>query len=90
MIKIDSFKTWGEQTTVTNQTVSVLTINYHDEKWFCIESRAGCKYNDMQDIYNHCIGIGNKIFSINNNLYFDSEAFFNIDLMFSTYDFITI
>lgn len=89
MIKIDSFKIWGGLIIVT-KTVSVLTINHYDDKWMCIESNAGCSSKDMEDIFQHCIGVGNRIFRINNNLYFDSDAFFNIDLMFTTYDFITI
>lgn len=90
MIKIDSFKIWGEPIIVTNRIVSVLTINHYDEKWLCIESGSGCTNKDMNDIYEHCIGVGARIFSIDDNLYFDSDAFFNIDLMFNTYDFITI
>lgn len=89
MIKIDSFKIWGELITVT-KIVSVLTLNYYDEKWLCIEAGAGCNSRDMEEIYQHCIGVGDKIYFINNNLYFDSTAFFNIDLMFNNYDFITI
>lgn len=90
MIKIDSFKIWGELTTVTNRTVNIKTIAYYDEEWYCMENGSGCTISDMKDIYQHCKGVGAQIHFIDNNLYFDRDAFFNIDLMFTNYDFITI
>lgn len=88
MIKIGSFRIWGEQITVTNRRVDVLTIMHYDEKWYCIDRNAGVTEKDREDIYNHCKGIGNQIYCIDSCLYFDSDAYFNIDLMFNNYDFI--
>lgn len=90
MTKIDLFKTWGEQITVTNRTINVKTIAHYDELWYCIESGSGCYDDDMMDIYNHCKGVGDEIHFIDGHLYFNRDAFFNIDLMFIKYDFITI
>ena len=74
---------------MTNRTVNIKTISYYDEKWFCIEHSSGITSNDMNDIYQHCKGVGDEIHYIDGNLYFNQNAFFNIDLMFSNYDFIT-
>ena len=75
---------------MTNRTVSVRTIAFYDEEWLCIERGSGCAEKDMREIYEHCKGVGDQIHSINGNLYFTKDAFFNIDLMFINYDFITI
>ena len=75
---------------MTNRAVGVKSIAHYDDIWYCIESGAGCSSVDMMDIFKHCKGIGDKIHYIDSNLYFDRDAFFNIDLMFTNYDFITI
>lgn len=74
---------------MTNRTVKVIQLYYYNEEWYCIETDAGCSIKDMSEIYEHCKGVGDKIHCINNVLYFDKNAFFNIDLMFNNYDFIT-
>ncbi len=88
MIKIDTFRIWGERIIVTNRRIDVLSIKYYDEIWYCIEAKSGISSSDIDDIFQHCQGIGNKIYKIDGSLYFDSESLFNIDLMFNKYDFI--
>lgn len=75
---------------MTNRTVNIKTIAYFDELWYCIENGSGCVTQDMMDIYQHCKGVGDEIHYIDGHLYFNRDAFFNIDLMFTNYNFITI
>lgn len=87
MIKIVIFKIWESKNTVSNMKIYLHELKYNKDLYY-VNSEYVIKHR-LIEMHQYLNEIGDKSFIVNGYLYFDSSAYFNLNMHFQ-YDFIVI